>query len=352
MSPQFTPTVDPTGGSQFGNSYITAWVNCPRDWYNLFKRPTLGPTGELLGTGLTAGSTSIHLLLGRVFHDGIAAWYESGVRDGTDTGERSIDQAMEAALATFKSVENDFEKPEMADESWTRNEVMLRAYHDRYGPESHSPEFPTVQVMCDAEGLPLVEREWKAQLSPGYVYTCRTDLIITHHGLLKTMEHKTTSPYGVRARRTEMDMDSQFSGEYWILRECMPEMVLAGVLVNMVVKDRSANSKFDVAERETTIRTSEQLDRWQISCVHALRGIDQACEAYDKLVEEGMEHSRAADYCFPDYGARTKQCYAYGGRCQYLDLCQQAGHEERVLPGYTTRFKVEQGTANQETQGS
>ena len=343
---QFMPQVEAAGGTQIGGSYINTWINCPRDWYNLHYRPYLGNDGSVVGTGLSAFSTSIPLLVGRVFHEAIAAWYESGVRNGEDTGERSVDKALEVALREHKSCESQFpadrktglESSEVAANEFAKVEMMLRAYHDRYGPESMNPEFPTIQVLVDDEGKPLVEREWTAQLCPGYVFTCRTDLIILEHGLMKTMEHKTTSAYGVQMRKREMDMDPQFSGEYWILRECLPQHTLAGVMVNMIVKDRSGKSKFDIAERETTTRTDGQLNRWRLTSVHALEQIDAAVARYTELLAAGTTHEAAADLCFPDYGTRTKQCYAFNSRCQFLDLCQMAGMEHKRIAQFKPRF--------------
>lgn len=347
-TPQFIPQTEPTGGTAVGNSYLTTFAACPRDWFNLFCRPVQDEAGQPLGVGIRTTTTGIPLLVGSICHDGLEGWYRSGIRDGEDTGERSIDAALAAVDQSHQTRYREFQGAEEADQVLDVSRHLMRAYHDRYGPESSGSEYPTWKVLCDAQGEPLVEREWCAQLTPGYVYTCRTDLIGTHHGLLKTMEHKFTTPSGVRARLREMDMDPQFTSEYWILREMFPDLTLNGVLVSMTVRDKATGPMpLGHNTRETTIRSQGQLNRWKSSALSILQQIDESVGLYQSLIADGWEPEPASEQAFPDHGTRTGRCYAYFSQCQFLPLCQAAGIERRAMANYTVRFPndVEQAKA-------
>jgi hypothetical protein len=231
---------------------------------------------------------------------------------------------------------------ETADKDWQLLEPMLRAYHDRYGPRSQTPDWPEIRVAHDANGEPIIEREFKAQLAPGYVYTCRVDGVVYHRGHLKVMEHKTVSPYGMRPRRATLSSDSQFTGEYWILQELFPEQQIAGVLVNMVIKNRSGTSKFDVAERETTTRSVGQIESWRLSSIAILKQIEEATKAYDNWpADSRADQMLRAQTLFPDNGTRTGQCFAYNSECPHLALCQLAGMEHKALASFRPRIKEE-----------
>ena len=104
----FIPQVEPTGGTSLGNSYLTTWVRCPRDWFNQYYRPTLDAEGQLW-RGLAPRFTKPPFLTGRIFHDALAAWYTSGCRDGDDTGERSIDAALAEGERVWKAAQPEYE---------------------------------------------------------------------------------------------------------------------------------------------------------------------------------------------------------------------------------------------------
>ncbi len=328
-----------SGGTQFGNSYLKAWALCPRYWFNTYYRPVDDADG--FSRGIAPAYTKAPLLTGSVFHDGIAEWYRSGVRDGEDRGLRDLERALGAAQATSSSRAREYESEQTREEDLNNVEVLLRGYHDRFGPDSASPEFPHIRIACDPAGEPYIEREWAFELMPGYTYTCRTDAIIYDRGILKSFEHKTASAYGIKPRMHSLPMDSQFTGEQWILRQVFPDQVISGTLVNIVLKGRSAASKYDIAERETTTRTPEQLERWRMGCIDILNQIREACEAYDHQVASGCAHEKALDAFFPDHGTRTGHCTAYNGYCEFYELCSWAGREDSRLRMFRRRTAID-----------
>lgn len=337
---QFIPEPVEGGGTRCGSTYIALADRCWRKWFNSHYRPLYDPAGNLLGRGLQRRTTALPLLSGRLLHEGLAAWYLSGCRNGEDTGERDIERAVTTLAAHALRAEHEYESPDACAADASRLEVTLRSYHDWYGPGGRLQEWPELRVAFDAEGQPVVEREYEIRLSPGYIFTTRIDLVAWHHGFLKTMEHKTSHPMFVRQRLSSARYDAQFTGEAFAMRHLFPDTPLAGVLVNVIVKDRSVNSKFDVAERDTTTRSDAQLERWRSATLATLRDIDRRVEGFEQAAgpqptPEAIE--RAADDWFPVTGTRTGECGAFNRDCDFARLCQLPGLEEQALRSFRHR---------------
>jgi hypothetical protein len=317
-----------SGGTRFGNSYLNLWANCPRKWFNSHYRP-VELDGEVY-RGIAPRWTSENLLRGSLFHEGLAEWYRSGVRDGEDTGERDVDRAL--AVIQKHAHDRSAEWPDEGarDVEVSNTQILLRRYHDHFALGGAQPEFPQVRVACDGSGQPLIEREWEFSLGEGHVYTCRTDAIIYYRGVLVSLEHKTSAVPWMRLKT--IPMDSQFAGEQFVLRNLFPEDPISGTLVN-VVGTKKAAGKFD---RELTKRTDHQLLRWRDNCVSILNQIQVAKMGFEVELQRGVSIERAADMWFPDHGTRTDHCTAYSG-CEFLDLCQWAGREDSKLGMYTKR---------------
>lgn len=341
---RFEPIAVPGGASRVGHSYITKFANCERDFFNEFIRPLVDlATGELLGRGIQPIHVPLNLLTGRLAHEGFAAWYASGCRDGEDTGEYNIDLALDTMKMHWLKAKghNEYENDEGADNDWLRLEVMLRSYHDTYGPRGYARDWPTIKVVHDSDGRPVVERELETLLAPGYLYSCRLDLAVWHHGFLKVMEHKTPSAYGVRYYKQAVPYEAQYTGQMWCMRELSPSEHTNKVLVNLVVKERSAASKFAVAERETASRSDAELERWRRGALHLLSQIDVAVGGFEEALNKGMDIEPAADLWFPLRGTRTGRCHAYGRPCDYLALCAMPTMEPGVLRNFRARTEVE-----------
>ena len=353
---KFVPPVQAgEGGTQCGNSYLTSWATCPRLFYNNYYRPTQVPSDvegepDTLYRGITGQFKSEYLLGGSIFHEGIAAWYRSGCRNGEDTGEYDIDHAMDVLNTNAVAAAAQYAGgPAKAEDDRVMFQVLMRSYADRYGPTSPSPDWPEIRILCDAKsGEPLIEQAYAFPLGNGYTYTCRIDAIIMRHGNVSVMEHKTTTAYGIRFRLESMPWDAQFAGELWTLQHALPELPIHGVYVNICLKKRSSTSKFDIATREMTVRTDGQLERWKEGAKALLRQIDNAVERYEQAMygglqanySDGLSHEEAADAFFPDTGTRTGHCTAYGG-CEYQELCAIAGMEHRALNQFRPRLRVE-----------
>jgi hypothetical protein len=343
--PFFIPDLEPNGASPVGNSYSSLYANCPKKFFNTFLRPVEYVDGEgnlVVARGIKTRQTKLPFLSGSIFHEGLAAWYISGCRDGEDTGQYNLEAALAAAEVHFNARKHEYSDQEIATADWAMNKQMLVSYVDRYGPESSVPDYPDIRVVCDGEGKPLVEREFQVDLGfQDYIYTMRADLVISHRGFVKIMEHKTSVASWVRQRLSTSHWDSQMTGQCWILDTLFPGEALAGVLVNVVVKNRSLKSTFDIAERETTTRTAQQLDNFRLNTLDILHEINKRLEKFEETLKRSGDVEYAAQLWFPDHGTRTGCCTAYNSLCEYADLCKAPGREKSTLANYKPRTSEE-----------
>ena len=325
---RFIPDATPKGGSLIGNSYIAKFAQCPRDWFHSYYHPFDG------GKGIRSRFTSEHLLKGRVFHEGIAALYTSGCRDGEDTGEWDLDLAISVLEMDHASASVEYESEQKAEEDLLLVRSMLIAYHDEFSPVGANPDYPVIRVMHDGEGKPLVEREFSVDLGfGGYVFTCRADLIITHHGYPKIMEHKTSAPgFWASKRLNAIHTDSQFTGECFVLASLFPDEPIDGVLCNVVIK----KGKSKIALRESTRRDHHDLNTFRMAVLDILLQIDQRVEAFENDMDSGHTLMESMDRWFPDHGTRTGGCENYGG-CQFQRLCLNKGRLDENLKSFKGR---------------
>jgi hypothetical protein len=266
----------------------------------------------------------------------LEAWYTSGSRDGDDTGEYAIDVALDAAKVEHNKNAPRYESSEQADADWLEIEAMLRSYHDRFGPTSSTPDWPSIRVVHDADGKPIVERELWTPLGENRFYSVRIDLLVSHFGFLKVMEHKTSVPGFVSQRLRSTHTDSQMTGELFTIWQEFPDLPIGGILTNVLVKGRGKASKYDVAMRETTSRTTADYEAFRHASRHILGHIDNATADFEQLVAAGTSVAEAVARCFPDHGTRTGRCDAYGG-CPFLQLCHRKDDETSELRMFRPR---------------
>ena len=158
---QFIPIKKPDAGSLIGVHYLMSFIKCPRKWFRQYYQPLPDEeTGEPVNVGIEPIETAPALLTGGIFHHALEEYYRSGIRDGEDTGEYQLDAALAGMNASWAARKDSFVTEEAADLELGVVQAMLIAYYDRYGPKSAAPDFPEIQVLCDASGNPYIEREW------------------------------------------------------------------------------------------------------------------------------------------------------------------------------------------------
>lgn len=344
-SPQFIPQKKPDAGSLIGASYLTEFEKCPRRWFRKYYNPVVQPeTGELVHTGIEPLETAPPLLTGGVFHAALESYYLSGIRDGDDTGEYNLEAAMAGLDKSFTARRDSYLNEEIADTERTTVQEMVIAYYDRFGPKSPNPDYPKIKVICDGNGQPYVEREWVTDLGySNYYLTCKTDLFVSDQGYGKVMEHKTSVASFIKQTLNNSHTGAQFTGEIYTLKNNMPvDAKLFGVLVNVVQKNRSPRSKYDVAERETTNRTDPQLYEFANWAVDVLRQIDDRVGQYEDWINSrGVEEWKALSVWFPTRGTANGECNAYNRPCDYSSLCKQPDRANQLLGVYRPRTKPE-----------
>jgi hypothetical protein len=349
-TPRFIPNATPSGGTPFGNSYVSDWM-CPMLWFNRNYRPLLNEEGQVV-RGLAPKQEPEFLTSGSMFHQMMDIYYRSGCIDGEDTGKYSLDAALAAGEEFYKENIHKYKDEEVADKEWQRFQKMMVMYCDDFGPDSPNSDYPRIKVLCDGNGEPLIEIPWTCTLTDGYIYTCRTDMIVQIEDFLAVMEHKTclsTYPWA-DMRLNSIPWDPQFTGEYWVLTELFPDEPIKGVEVNLIWKrENKPKPKRDgspprfpkAANRELARRGPGQIERWRISTLNVLFAIDEAVHKFDRMMEGGnCTMAYAASMCFPDYGTRNSMCTKYRG-CAFRDLCRDPELEERHLHHYRPRSSEE-----------
>jgi hypothetical protein len=342
-TPRFIPARTLEGGTLVGTSYTNEFASCPYSWSNSYLRPH--PDDPAAEAGIRPRFTSPYLLAGRTVHVGMAAWYASGVRGGEDTGARDIDRAIQEARVSHNSALHEYEDADRAEEDWQMTEVLLRSYHDRYGPTGAACEFPEVSVVLDGRDEPLIEREFKIQLGyRDYIFTSRPDAILNIRGMLRTRDHKTSVARFVGERREWTHWDPQFMGEALALTTLFPDEPLDGAEANILVKNRSPNSKFDVAEREVKRWSERDLWAYRLELIDILQQIDDRVGRYRLARSNGYDPETAACEVFPRHGTRTQACTAYGG-CKYQTLCLHKEHTDSAMRQFKPRPTEERDAA-------
>ena len=154
-------------------------------------------------------------------------------------------------------------------------------------------------------------------------------------------EHKTTSAYGMNLLRTSMRNNIQGTGECYVLSKVLPHLPVQGVLLNILLKDRSSKSKFSPFERDTCARTPAQLHMFEagIRARHQHWATQKA--DWERLTAEMGDPWLAAQHVYVANGASTGACEnQYGRPCEFLDLCVGVGMEPTLAQGYVARVEA------------
>lgn len=340
----FLPKPTQNSGTLLGNSYLSLWASCPRKWFYQYLYPHCELGGEVVGRGLVPMDTAPALLRGSLWHNVMEHWLRSGVRDGVDTGERSMDQALQIAEGLQADRSQEYPDSRSREDDIESARAFFTQFDERFGPTGSSSLFPDVQVVCDETGEPYVEREFTYPLGVGdYVYTCRVDAIILHRSqYLEVMEHKTSAPSWVMRTLEGSHIRSQFAGEILTLRHNFgsdPDQEIHGCLVNVLVKGWNPKSKFPApAVMDTTTRTPYQLEQFASRAALYLRQIDDAVGEFNRLHGGGMDIESAAAQVFAQTGYHTDFCKAYNRDCDFRSLCE-LGHKPGALRGLAMRVK-------------
>ena len=346
---RFIPEKTTSGGTQVGSTYLSDFVRCPYFWFNRYVRPSgnLDEDYELIG--LQPKWKDPALGLGSFFHTTLEHLYLSRCRDGEDTGEWSLDFALDALSVSANEQKADYKSAEQWQADLEEVQLLLRYYVDEYGPGRPSAEWPNLQVAFDGEGKPLIEREFILPLGyKDFFVTSKPDLIALDNGYLCTVDHKTAAGRGGWARRrlNNIHSDPQFTMEHMILTELFPEEHIDGSLVNIVAKGLVAHTKSERFLRGKTTRSLTDIDVHKSDTISLLRQIDEGVELFQELWGQTNDIEHSATLAFPRHGQRIDSCHAYNRECLFYDLCVYKDDTEKYLRVFKPRVK--KATDNEE----
>jgi hypothetical protein len=310
-----------SGATPFGSHYAGTWDGCERAGFFSFLAPH--PKG---GRGLKVPLPPRPLKLGGLIHIGLEHYYASGPRDPK---ARDVDLAVGKMDEAAASRVREWATPEEREEDKAKARGLLYDYHQYWEGD------PDVLVVEDAEG-PLIERNMIVEV-PGCdtPFTCRPDAVVEWKGWVYVMEHKSSSVWGMNRIRTNILNSIQGSGECYTLDRLFPDLPVQGVLLNVLVKDRSSKSKYQPFERDTAARTPAQLEMFGHHHARRMEHIDSMTGRWRTLTDDCGDPWYAASQVFVSTGASTGRCEdTYGRPCQFLDLCKGVGMEQVLAEGF------------------
>lgn len=329
--PDLSPIPVIEGGSRFGSHFINLYRKCRMKWFNQYHRPH--PSG---GIGLESPVTPEPLMLGWLVHEGLAAWYNSGWKDGQYDLEAAF-ISMEAAIATRSQ---EFEDPEKQEDCLAKARDLLLKYHQFYGPGGTNYEWPAFKI-AEHEGSPLIECNLEAPMGyKDYCFTGRLDAVCTYNGSVWSLEHKTSAASSVSRLFQRMGIDTQASGQLYLLQHNFPELEVSGVMVNVIVKNAAKATKTRPAKatciRNSTTRRPIDLQKFRRDVVATLVDMEEKLADFQTHVEQGgMTVDDAARLVFE---MNTQHCVEFGN-CQFYPMCKNLGNESLMSGPFRPRSR-------------
>jgi len=234
-------------------SCISDYLHCPKLFYWRWVR------------GLVPKEEPAPLFFGRVMHEALKVWYE--------TGDKGL------ALKEFDAIP----AIGIGDDRRTKEHgiVIFEEYLSRWGQESW-------------EVLQL-EKEFQLDMLNGKKYAGRLDEVVKWNGQIYVVDHKTTSQLGAyffKGFRPSVQMDGYSYACRKIWGQC------SGVVINGISIAAKPKERFG---RDVSVRTPDELDRFAVQF-----------DLWTDMIEMSLSSK-----VFPMF---YTACNNYGS-CRYWDLC-------------------------------
>ena len=330
-----------SGPSRFGSHYIGQYRTCEYQHALAYVVPH---PEDATSHGMERWTTSSPLLVGSGVHEGLAAWYKSRCTTGADNGQPDLDLALATLNTHFAERSHEFENLESAAADLALATRLLTAYHDFYGPGGTLPEFPRLSVVVDEHG-PVIEREFELQLDGPHIFTARLDGLVQLDGHTYVLEHKTSAASSVGRLITGMGMNTQVLGQFSILHKLMPEHAPEGVLVNVLVKNRSVKSGQPPFDRAVVTFDEADIPKFHADALRTLEDIDKDRSKYNVLAKF-LDPFVAARRVYMQRGRSNGACVGFS-RCVFLDVCRNPGREAIVARGLKPRTTTAETVVNE-----
>jgi hypothetical protein len=114
-----------------------------------------------------------------------------------------------------------------------------------------------------------------------------------------------------------------------------PDLPIQGVMLNVILRDRSSRSKYQPFERDTASRTEGQLQMFEQHHRLRMEQIERLKGRYRTLTDDYGDPWQAAQETFIATGTSTGACEdTYGRPCDFLDVCKGVGMESTLTEGF------------------
>ena len=192
------------------------------------------------------------------------------------------------------------------------------------------------------DGKPLIEQEFEVELGyRDYMYTGRLDAICLWDSRIYSFEHKTTSASYAGRLIQDMAINTQVTGQCFLLANCIPELDPQGVLINLLIKGTAKGKP--PCRRDLSSRTPARLEKFRTDVVKTLKHIEEDMEEYNACLSQGMETDEAARQAFVQ---NTTKCVDFSP-CTFYSMCRNPGKEDALATAFRPRttFKEEHPAA-------
>lgn len=314
---------------------LKCWWNCPRLFYWTYVHEW-----ESGARGTEPLYTRDYLLVGSAVHAGLATYYLSGWQDG----RYSLDAGLEGARSHLQPREVECESEDKWASVQAESERILRNYHAEYGPDAKCPEYPTLRI-ADIDGHPLIEYTFSVPLRTGHILTVRPDQVVWNFDQLVCMEHKVPAAQSVARTVGEAGLGGQGLAQEAVIKQF--GLPANGQLINILVRGAVRNTR--PFQRHVVAH-----DPWAVQQLLQLAGdtvvaIQQACEQWNMLRDDGFQPVDAARLAFPMVGTLSGHCNGKFGPCSSYGLCTSSGREAAMLANFRQRvYRADAPTAEEQ----
>ena len=333
----YVPSTIQLGGQRTSHSQLRVWNTCRQEWFLSYLAPH--PDVED-STGLTVQYTSSPLATGSHFHAGMAAYLNSGWKDGEDTGQRDIGAAIDHIEKVGREGASEMESPEEAEQAVEVAKKVLFKFDEL------APQYEDIRVVGDGKGNPVLERGFEIPLGPDgeFTYVDKIDALVMDSGGYQYVgEWKTTTYRFAHQAVGGVSVQGQNIGHMAVLTTLFPTSPIGGVFSRIFVKDRAAargksEQKPYVYENKVII-PGGNVETYLKNVEEWLTEIVDLIDGWKCIMASGHGDAyQAALLAFPQDGLSNGMCQRYGRLCDYAGYCPNHELGARALKGFRPKL--------------
>ena len=329
----YVPSDVHLGGSRTSASQLEVFSRCIQEGFLSYIAPHPGTPDS---AGLRGRVVEAPLMTGTGVHAGLHAYLLSGWRDGEDTGERDIIKAQSHARSVLEAMRHTASTPE----DFTKSEAETNSCLEKFDEMMVSGRLSPRRVAGDANGDPVLEREFALPLADGrFIYINKIDaMTVNPEGYHQVTEFKTSAASFAEDAIMGLGLIGQNLGHMKVIMGNWPNAPINGLLVYVLVKNRGGKSKLPAIYEQEAIVSFDVVDNYfDHTVVPMLEGIVDRTQAWADLVSEGWDPYQAGLAHFPQTGIANKSCKRYRRPCPFAAYCEASGFGSKMLTGFRPR---------------